>query len=486
MGTVAYSSALIKCGTFDVHYWSGGRHCDECLAEECVDGHGRSGERTASDGIEKRIHVVETVCASPQINFCCLVDGCSEKPLQWVWRINMKINSRKMIICLVFLVFTSLMVSAEECTTAIIGPGASAEGRPLLWKNRDTDILSNKVIFVKEVPYSYIGLVNASETSGRWVYAGLNSAGFGIMNSVAYNLEQKHDEMKDLEGQIMADALRTCRSVEDFEAYLQRNQGSSLGSLANFGVIDARGKAVIFEVHNHGFHKLDTADFQKKYLINTNYARSGKKGEGYGFLRFDRAAQLFEKHPVQKYSPELILGRFSRDLGHVLLNHPTLKNLENIPAEPPLWIYYRDCINRPYTSAATVISGRKPDQNDSPATLWVILGEPVTSIAVPLWVEAGEVPESLWKGKDAPLCAQAFRIKKLISPAGIPEKEYYMKINRLVNREGSGFLPRILKTEREVFHETRIFLKRKRLPHELAIFQKKMAQKAFDCLRKIK
>jgi hypothetical protein len=37
-----------------VQDWSGGRHCDVFLAEECVDGHGRSGERTASTGIEKK------------------------------------------------------------------------------------------------------------------------------------------------------------------------------------------------------------------------------------------------------------------------------------------------------------------------------------------------------------------------------------------------------------------------------------------------
>jgi len=398
----------------------------------------------------------------------------------------MKLNKCGVVFCLGLLIFVSFDSFSEACTTAIIRPEVSAEGRALLWKNRDTDFLSNKVIYVPEAPYRYIGLVNAVETSGRWVYAGLNSVGFGIMNSVAYNLEQKHNEMKDLEGQIMADALRTCRTADDFELYLCKNLGSSLGSLANFGVIDGLGNAVIFEVHNNGFHKLDAADTDKKYLINTNFARSGKKGEGFGFLRFERAAQLFEERPEPKISPQYILQNLSRDLGHVLLRHPALKELQNMPADPPRWIYYRDCINRPYTSSTVVITGKKPGDTGSLATFWVILGEPVTSIAVPLWVEAGQVPEVMWTGKDAPICAEAFRIKKLISPSGVPEKEYYMKVNRLVNREKTGFLPLILKTEKEIFRETEAFLKQKRLPHELAIFQNKMAEKVLATLKTIK
>jgi hypothetical protein len=51
MGTIAYSSALKKCGTFDVHFWPGGRHCDVFLAEEYVDGHARRGERIQPPGI---------------------------------------------------------------------------------------------------------------------------------------------------------------------------------------------------------------------------------------------------------------------------------------------------------------------------------------------------------------------------------------------------------------------------------------------------
>ena len=83
------------------------------------------------------------------------------------------------VIGLVLLLFVSVFAQraakkGEGCTTAIIRGEAAKEGVPILWKNRDTGFLSNKVIYVNEMPYSYIGLVNDKETSGRWVYAGLN------------------------------------------------------------------------------------------------------------------------------------------------------------------------------------------------------------------------------------------------------------------------------------------------------------------------
>ncbi|MCP5104237.1 MAG: hypothetical protein GY950_12695 [bacterium] len=392
------------------------------------------------------------------------------------------------IVLLLFAVILVLTAAKkkEGCSTAIITGAASADGVPMLWKNRDTGFLSNKVIYVEEKPYSYLGLVNNEETSGRWVYAGLNSEGFGIMNSVAYNLPKNETEMKDLEGLIMSEALRTCRTVDDFERSIKKNFGNSLGSWANFGVIDEDGHAVIFEVYNHGYKKYNAVDAPGKYLINTNFSRSGKEGKGAGYLRFERASALFKILAGKKVSHEFIFQQVSRDFGHPLLRHPTLKELENVSAAPPLWIYNRDCINRPSSASAVVINGKKPGDTDSIATLWVILGEPVTSIAVPVWVEAEASPRALYEGKDAPVCAEALRIKRLLYPFIEGSKKNYMQVTRLKNKEKTGFLQLLLKTEREIFAETARFLKKKRSGNELAVFQDKMAEKALKTLKEIK
>jgi hypothetical protein len=391
---------------------------------------------------------------------------------------------------LVLLLFVSVYAQGdtnkrEGCTTAIIHGEAAREGVPILWKNRDTGFLSNKVIYVNEMPYSYIGLVNDKETSGRWVYAGLNSTGFGIMNSVAYNLPKKEGELEDLEGQIMADALRTCRSVDDFESYIQKNLGETLGSWANFGVIDALGNAVIFEVHNHGYKKYHAVDTTKKYIINSNFSLSGEEGKGAGYLRFDRASFLFKQLPAGEISHREIFQKISRDFGHMLLDQPTLEDLRKLSAKKPVWVLSRDTINRTSTSAAVVICGKNPGDKDSIATFWVLLGEPVTSISVPVWVEAKETPLPLHEGETAPICKEAFRIKKIIRPYPHRDKKNYMQVTLLDNKKKTGFLPLILKTEKEIFQQTAQFLKSKHTAEEFAAFQDKMARKALEVLKRI-
>jgi len=395
------------------------------------------------------------------------------------------------VLALVLLLFVPIVTQRaaekqEGCTTAIIHGEAAAEGGPILWKNRDTNFLSNKVIYVNEMPYSYIGLVNEKETSGRWVYAGLNSEGFGIMNSVAYNLPKESGEMVDLEGQIMADALRTCRSIDDFENYIRENLGETLGSWANYGVIDGQGNAVIFEVYNHGLKKYDASDTPGKYLINTNFSRSGEEGKGTGYLRFDRASFLFKQLPTGKISHQDIFQGISRDFGHMLLDQPTLGDLKNLSVNKPVWVLSRDTINRTNTSAAVIICGKKPGDKDSIATFWVLLGEPVTSIAVPVWTEAKESPPPLYEGETAPICKEALRIKKIIRPYPQPDKETYMQVTLLDNKENTGFLPLILKTEKEIFQDTAQFLKSKHTAGEFAEFQDKMARKALEVLKSIK
>jgi hypothetical protein len=393
-------------------------------------------------------------------------------------------NVIKAILLIIILVLT-VSPDAEGCTTAIINGEASRDGAPMLWKNRDTGFLSNKVIYVDESPFDYVALINARETSGCWVYAGVNSEGLGIMNSVAYNLPEDNDGMKDLEGRIMADALRTCRSAGDFEVYIKKNLGSALGSWANYGVIDADGNAVIFELYNHGYKRYDTADAPKKYLVNSNFARSGEEGKGAGYLRFERASLLFDAIPAQKISHPIIFQDIARDFGHMLVKTPAIKELENISAGTPVWIRGGDTINRGYTASVAVINGKIPGNKKSAATFWVILGEPVTSIAVPVWVEAGQTPAALYDGEAAPLCKEASRLKDIIRPYSQSDKKHYMQLTRLVNKEKTGFLPLILKAEQEIFEETEKFLKKAHTASEFAAFQEQMAEKALETLKKI-
>ena len=383
------------------------------------------------------------------------------------------------------LLSSSAFAQREECTSAVLSPAATESGAPVLWKNRDTNTLSNRVVFVAEQPFAYLALVNGDDPSGRRAFAGLNSEGFAIMNTVAYNLPDVPGEAKDLEGAIMADALRTCRTVEDFAAYLEANKGGHLGSLANFGVIDGRGGAAIFETHNHGFTRLDVAGKAAGYMVNTNFARTGDEGEGAGYLRFERATQLFGELAGAKVPFETILTRFSRDIGHVLVRRPTREDMQTAAPEEAVWISTRDSIDRYHTSATVVIEGRRPGVADSVATMWVIPGEPLCAVAVPLWVEAATSPAVLSEGEsDAPMWAESLRIKGLVRPFQEGNKNEYLNLTPLVNRDG-GFRGPLNDQEAEILRLTSEFLRDEHTGEEYCAFQEAMSRRAYDALRSV-
>ena len=81
-------------------------------------------------------------------------------------------------LCLLLVIplFTALG-QLNECSTVVSEGNGTVDGRPLLWKNRDTDQLNNKVVLVRERPYSYLALVDDDDSSGRTAWVGLNENG---------------------------------------------------------------------------------------------------------------------------------------------------------------------------------------------------------------------------------------------------------------------------------------------------------------------
>lgn len=398
---------------------------------------------------------------------------------------NKSIFSAIPLAILLFLVIApAASRNPEQCTSAVLLPSQSSTHSAVIWKNRDTSVLSNRVVFVAEQPFSYLGLCNLESHSGRMVYAGLNSEGFGIINTVAYNLPGAKEEMKDLEGIIMADALRTCRRVEDFEQYLKKNLGPDLGSQANFAVLDGQGKALLFEVHNHGYHIIDPSRAGDHGLINTNFSRSGEKAKGAGYLRFDRASQLFDALPSGPVPFSTLLTRFTRDTGNALVRQPI--PFDPLPAsKKEIWISTRDSINKLDTSAAIVIVGKNPKDSQSVATLWIIPGEPITAPALPLWVEARSSPPEFHQGDEAALWSASLKLKRHIRPLREGNKGHYLNLSRLIDPLKGGYFTRLVNLEKSILHETRLFLAQAPKNREYRLFQENMARKALNFMMKL-
>ncbi len=374
---------------------------------------------------------------------------------------------------------------SEECTTLVATGAATPSGGPLLWKNRDTGTLSNKVILVTEHPYSFLSLIDADDSAGRASWAGVNSVGFAIANSASYNLPQPAGELQEQEGVVMAEALRTCRTVGDLEQMIKRRQGRRLGVRTNLFAIDAAGGAVIIETHNHGYTRYEASTFPGQLMANTNFSRSGGEDTGAGYLRFDREREVLDTIGAGKLDAGTVFRVLARDLGHPLLAHPARDAWKSLPAGTPYWIHTNYTIDRPSTASAVVIQGVRPGQDPMYTTMWVALGEPVTTVAVPLWFAAGVPPDEVWQGKDAPITSEAFRLKAVLRPLKSKERAEYLDLTRLDNAAGTGWLPRLLDVERGIVSETEAFLQKGPSPAELAAFQKAMATRAHEALRAV-
>jgi tetratricopeptide (TPR) repeat protein len=373
----------------------------------------------------------------------------------------------------------------EECTTLVAAGLATPSGGPILWKNRDTGTLSNKVILVTEHPYTFLALVDADDTAGRAAWAGINAVGFAIANSASYNLPQPAGELQEQEGVVMAEALRTCRTVGDLERMIARRQGKRLGVRTNFFAIDAEGGAAIIETHNHGYTRYDAASFPGQRLPNTNFSRSGAENDGSGYLRFDRETQILRTVPDGHLDAETVFRVLARDLSHPLLRHPSREEWKQLSADTPFWIHSNYTIDRPSTAAVVVIQGVRPGQDPARSTMWVALGEPVTTIAVPLWVGAGAPPDEVWQGKDAPISAEASRLKNVLRPLKSRERAEYLDLTQLDNAAGTGWLPKLLAVEHGIFAETEALFGRNPSPGELSVHQKSMAGRAYSTLKAV-
>ena len=373
---------------------------------------------------------------------------------------------------------------AEECTSLVATGAGTVDGASLLWKNRDNPSeLSNKVVLVEDKPYNYLALVDGEPGNGRLAWASLNSIGFAVANTATDNLPPS--EPSGSPSILMGDAARTCATVDEFEEFLQHNFGRNRGTRSNFLAVDAKGAAAIFETHANGFKRLNAVDAPEQYLGNTNFSRSGTADQGHGYLRFDREAVLLKAAPAGRLSVDYVLQVMARDLGHPLLHHPERAEWRTFAPDTPVWLHTNYTIDRPSTASAVVIHNVKPGEDPRRATMWVILGEPLTSVAVPLWVAAGTPPAELWEGKEAALLRESARLKNLLRPLKSAERREYLDVTRLDNAAGSGWLPTTLAAERETFTQADDLLKRNPSVAELAAFEKSAAARTLALLRKI-
>ena len=378
--------------------------------------------------------------------------------------------------------------AAGACTTAVVAGAGSADGRPILWKNRDADDHQNQVVYCSDGKYPYIGVVNKADAAGMAIWAGINSQGLAIMNSASYNLEGAENSVA--EGNVMKLALQSCATVADFQALLETSNMGGRDVAANFGVIDAKGGAAYFETDKKSYKRFnadDPAIAPKGYLIRTNFSESGKPGEGAGFVRFKRASELVEEAVKLKgLDAQSLLKQIARDVANARIgSYPMNPRKKNSPA----FAYTADSICRYDTASCAVFTGVKPGEDAALSTLWVIVGQPVTGVAIPLWVAAGSVPKEVSVSPDpSPMTAAFDTVREYFYPETKGDLKKYVDADALSDPK-KGLLPPLLVQEESNFKKAGSALEKWRRqtpsPDEVAGFENDVAAQTLAAVRAI-
>lgn len=355
--------------------------------------------------------------------------------------------------------------AAYPCTTAVVSGKVTQNGRPILWKLRDTEKLENRIIHGAKGSVAYVALVNADTTARTMVWGGSNSLGFSIMNSASFNTNiGDTTKFTDQEGVIMLMALEQCATLKDFEQMLLALP-KPWGLNANFGVIDAQGGAAYYETDNQSFRKFDANDPAQApfgVIVRSNFSFTGKYNTGLGFIRYQTAHRIIDQDCAQGMIP---LSLFTNTLGRCLINSLTEEDFSSMeaPSLMPKYINTSDLPCRYGSASNLVIEGVAPQGHPASSILWASIAFPLSTVSVPFFVKPYPLPPALRAEPNdpnavPPLAQWGLTLMHQCYPISRGSGLRYMNITPYRNRVNGGFGPRVVRMEQQILAQTQSML----------------------------
>ena len=394
-------------------------------------------------------------------------------------------NFQLIRLCMMAIAIICVLEPAWACSSAVISGKVTPDGRPLLWKNRETGHLRNHMVYVKGEKYDFVADVNSDnfpKLKEAWV--GSNVAGFALMNTQSYNLVRgdiADDDRGPKNGEVIYRALEVCATVADFCHFLDTIQKPS-GIEANFGVIDAQGGAAMFEVDEHSYKMFDANDpnvAPHGYVARTNFSNGGELNLGYGYVRYLEVDRVLSKAcAMGGITPQLIFTDIARSFRNNILDIDLRSGDFNYPKTSG-WFTDQDFIPRNNTSCSIVVQGVKKGENPELTVLWTILGYPPTGVAVPLWVK-DNLPAMMSYNEElkaAPLSAASLKLadEKVFHFKQGGGTKHYLHWENLYNLKGTGIMQQLMPLEEKIYQEA--------LPMQQQWYQKgKVDMKELDAL----
>jgi hypothetical protein len=373
-------------------------------------------------------------------------------------------NTLMIRVCMLAMAWCCAAASVWACSSAVISGKVTPDGRPLLWKNRETGHLLNHMAYVKGEKYDFVANVNSDNFPAKkeaWI--GSNTAGFALMNTQSYNLEKgdiADNDRGPKNGEVIYRALEVCATVADFCHFLDTITKPS-GIEANFGVIDAQGGAAMFEVDGQSYQMFDANDpnvAPHGYVARTNFSNGGELNIGYGYVRFLEVDRVLSKAcAMGGITPQLIFTDIARSFRNNILDIDLRSGDFNYPKTSG-WFTDQDFIPRNNTTCSIVVQGVKKGENPELTALRTVLGYTPTSLVVPLWVK-NNLPTMVSYDaelKASPLSAASMKMadEKVFHYKQGGGTSHYLHWENLYNLQGTGIMQRLMPIEEEIYRQT--------------------------------
>lgn len=335
----------------------------------------------------------------------------------------------------------------EACTLVAVSGRVTADGRPLLLKNRDSNTWDIKIRIGQGVKYRYLSQCKVANGSA---YSGYNETGFSIINSHSFNMPNKDYGWN---ARIMQMALERCASVDEFELMLD-TLAKPLSVCSNYGVMDAHGNVSIIEVNAYTHVRYNADDTRCGYMIRTNSSFSQDTTgvsvvSPTSYPRYLIASSYLDNAFASDgyISKEKLLG-----LSRCLVNSEgkDLRDLVPFGENEYMPVDFRYYVPRYETTSVMLIEGVKPDEAPNQAVAWTAIGSPITTVTVPyLLTSQKSLPQIAQKGVDghAWLCYQGQMLKNRCFV-----NSTNLILSKLYNLSGTGVMQRIIEIEDVVWY----------------------------------
>lgn len=373
-------------------------------------------------------------------------------------------KKRLALICLMTGAMFITRTSVKACTSIIVSGKVTPDGRPYIFKNRDTMNQDNLVVSIKGVKYRFIGIASQNDSLATSIWSGHNEAGFAIANTAAYNLNGKpvpgkpRPQGDENDGTLMRRALETCATLKDFELLLDSIKARGpIPSNSNFAVMDAQGGVAYYETGNNGYTKFDANDPLQApygYIVRTNHGMTGERSMDQGVERYLAISDYAARAGFAgNLGFEPVIRKVTRTLTHGL----TRLNLWDFAPQDdtqPVYFPFRDFIPRYQTASAQLIQGVKKGEDPKLTVAWTIAGSTLTTVAIPLWITSdGILPKVVSRNNEgrASLVDAGFELKKQLFPIERGNGTDYINLAKLINHTGTGILQKIEPIETEIF-----------------------------------